>query len=988
MNSGQNKMSLFYIPASLPFAETLAGDLFARYGDTVTGMGRVTLLLPTRRAARTLREAFLRRTEGRPLLLPRMGSIGDLDAEDIALQGGAAGEDLSLPPAMPGLQRQFILSRLIEALPAHQQAGTAGNFELAGALGRLMDQVYTEDLNLAHLPEIAGAKEFAEHWNITVRFLEILSVTWPRILAERGMIDAADRRNRLIKAQADLWRHTPPSNPVIAAGSTGSIPATRELLSVVAGLPAGEVILPGLDPAITDSVWDAIDETHPQGTLKSLLADLKVPRTAVRPLTHTDKNASLRPSRTHLIHEVMRPSGTTEDWENLKDNPAIKKEYEAALSGIHRYDVKTRQDEAAVIAAIFRETLNTPGKTAALVTPDRQLARRVASLCERWGIGLDDSAGMPLSQTSIGTFLTLALDVAQRPDSVLPFLSFLRHSLNQIGAEFSDSIDRLDRDYLRGLPLSGGWKAVRSQIRSRTDAASSEILTLLQRVEDIILESRCTVPETKTVGEWCRVHIHLAECFCPSDRLWAGEDGEAAAQILSQAITYGDDLPPLNAAEYADLFKVWLKSANVRPIYGTHPRLIILGQLEARMYQADIMILSGLNEGTWPPAAPEDPFMSRPMRADFGLPPPERSIGLAAHDFVQAFHAPEVYLTRAERVDGAPTVPARWLMRLDTVLSVAGINPPSLHGTYHLSLAAAMDRPGTIVPAARPEPRPPVTARPTHLSVTQIETWLSNPYAIYARDVLKLKALKPLAQPMDAAARGTIIHKTVERWTAPGAPLTSDRFLTLAKEEIDRHDIPPGTWTFWAPRLGRIAAWLIPHETAWRQNWRPGAQEIKGTLILPCPDGRSFTLSARADRIDISPDGQSAALIDYKSAGSFAKSALADAWLPQLPLEAAILSSGGFAGWPARRIDYVGYWVIKGGSKPGEEIALTDSAVIQSAQEKAIATLTRLIDTFADENTPYYCLPRPSFVPRYDDYALLARVKEWAALDEEGNAAA
>jgi ATP-dependent helicase/nuclease subunit B len=986
MASARNKPSLFYIPAYLPFAETLANELYKEFGTDSGGLSRVTVLLPTRRAARTLREAFLRQTAGKPLLLPRMGSLGDIDADELTIRGSFSVEgEQTVPPAMPGLQRQFILSRLIGAMPG-QGADISRNVALAGALGQLMDQVYTEDLNLSHLPNIAGTREFASHWNITVTFLEILSRQWPAILAERGVIDAADRRNRLIKAQAELWRIRPPETPVIAAGSTGSIPATAELLSVITHLPQGRVILPGLDPRMDDADWQSIDETHPQGTLKTLLKKMGVGRQDVRPFPNTEKISP----RTEFIRDVMRPAETTENWQKLSESGQTNILYGEALKGVRRYDVKTRQEEADVIATIFRETLDSPGKTAALITPDRQLARRVAATCARWGIDLDDSAGTPLSETPLGAFLNLTRRIATQAFSPVGFLSLLRHDLCIIGKKYRDTLNRLDKEILRGIPRSGGWACVRSYVDQLQDTILKEdILSFIESVDFIFSDPVLSVPEKKTLAGWISGHIALTEKICPPDILWSGEQGEGAATLLAEMITYSPDLPLLTLREYEGIFDIMMRSISVRRTYGMHPRLIILGQLESRMYGADIMILSGLNEGTWPPAAPNDPFMSRPMRSDFGLPSPERSIGLSAHDFVQAFHAPEIYLTRAERIDGTPTVPARWLSRMDTVIRAAGRDPVSIRGTYHPALTAAMDRPGSITPATRPEPRPPADARPKSLSVTRIDTWLSNPYGLYAEKILHLKRLKPLEQSFDAAARGTILHKTIERWGAlPAGSATAENFITLARAEVSTLDLPLTSWTLWEPRLRRAGQWLSEQEAKWQNDWRPGPKEASGRLPITTGSGHAFTLTAIADRIDLSRDGQFAAIIDYKSAGTYTQNGLKAARHTQLPLESAILTGGGFSSIPARPAAHLGYWVVSGGSVPGKIVEVTDKADVDSAQEKALSMLTRLIDTFADPHTPYYCLPRPAFAPRYDDYALLARVKEWASLDEEGDAAA
>ena len=252
--------TLYTIPAGVPFAKALAQKLLKDTEGSPEKLAQIRILLPTRRACRVLREAFLQMSDGRPLLLPRMQPLGDIDEEELSLS--LAGEEgaaqlLALPPAISPLRRQLELARLVAARPDFKQ-GPDHALALAGALSRLMDQIYTQNLNLHDLHKIVP-DDFAEHWQITLKFLEILSEAWPLHLQQNGLMDVAERRNRLILALSRLWQENPLAFPVIAAGSTGSIPATADLLSTIAGMKSGSVILPGLDKDMDEESWAALE---------------------------------------------------------------------------------------------------------------------------------------------------------------------------------------------------------------------------------------------------------------------------------------------------------------------------------------------------------------------------------------------------------------------------------------------------------------------------------------------------------------------------------------------------------------------------------------------------------------------------------------------------------------------------------------------------------------------------------------------------------
>jgi ATP-dependent helicase/nuclease subunit B len=981
-------MRLFTIPADLPFLDALVAGLRAESGGDPLDLARATILLPTRRAARALGEAFLRASAGRALLLPRLVPVGDVDAEELALAGddAAAAGDIDIPPALPELERQLALTRLVLAWGAARGSGplTPGQAApLALALSRFLDEVETEGSDFARLAELVPA-ELAEHWQQVLQFLAILTEHWPRHLAELGGIDPATRRNLVLRAQAEAWRRQPPQGRVIAAGLTGGVAAVADLMAVVARLPQGAVVLPGLDRAIDN--WEAVadDPAHPQHLLALLLRRLEVDPALVADWPAPGL-ARDRRGRQRLLAEALLPAAESHRWRGLAGLD------QSALDGLMRLDCAGPQEEAAVIALLLREALEVPGKTAALVTPDRGLARRVTAELKRWGIEIDDSAGLPLDKTPPGLFLRLVLDLAAEDLAPLALLAALKHPLAACGRAPEACralVRRLEIAALRGPRPAPGFAGLAAVLPEGRELASF-VAALEAALAPLVAALAADAAPLETL---LRAHIAASEALAASedesgaDRLWRAEAGEHAAEFVAELLAGARHLPPMAGRDYPALFAALAARPVVRPRYGRHPRLAIWGLLEARLQQADRVILGGLNEGVWPPETESDPWLSRPMRRTFGLPPPERRIGVAAHDFVQALGAREAVMTRASRVEGTPTRPSRWLLRLDTVMKAAGLTWQPHPAGGPLAWQALLDRPNRRIAPSPPAPRPPLEARPRALSVTQIETWMRDPYAIYARRILRLKALDPIDADPGAAERGQAIHKALDEFlraypeTLPDA--AEARLLAFGRDAFGTALERPGVRAFWWPRFARIARWFIAEERERRRHIAPRASEISGRLDLAAPAG-PFTLTATADRIDRRRAG-GLVLVDYKTGLVPKPEEVSLGFAPQLPLEAAIAEAGGFPGIAAEPVAGLEYWRLTGGDPAGMLAALGEGDGLRRLIDEAVQGLLRLIAGFDDPRTPYRAQPRPERAPRYSDYVHLARVKEWSVTDEGG----
>ncbi|MFL5269244.1 MAG: double-strand break repair protein AddB, partial [Stellaceae bacterium] len=908
----------------------------------------------------------------------------------------------AVPPAIPELRRRLLLARLVLRW-GERRGGTpllpGQAAALAVSLARLLDSVATDGATFGSIYGLAP-ENFAEHWQIVLRFLEILPEAWPGILAAEGALDPADRRNRLLERQAAIWRRSPPADPVIAAGLIGGTPAMTELLSVVSSLGQGAVILPGLDRVRNDAEWCAIEEdpSHPQHLMARLLKALGLDRADIDdwppksvasavsrgfealadlPLfaaasNNTDKGP--RGQRIRVVGEALRPAATTDAWRRIPPYPA------AALEGLSRYDCASAQEEAVTIALLLRRKLETAGATAALVTPDRELARRVAAELRRWDIEIDDSAGLPLNRTPPGVFLRLVVDLAASRLAPVPLLAALKHPLAAGGlapGAFRELVRQLERAILgpRPAPGLGGLKAALGSASASLHRFADRLQACLGSFPDLL------DAEAVSLSRLAVSHIEAAERLSAtasetgSDRLWQGAAGEAAARFCHELIGAARDFPSIPGRYYPALFEALSAGGVVRPSYGRHPRLAIWGLLEARLQHADLLVLGGLNEGTWPSNADHDPWMSRQMRRRFGIASPEQAIGIAAHDFAQAIGAPEVALTRAARIDGVPTVPSRWLLRLDTVLRAAGLDA-ALGPDGAVTRAVELIDQAEYRPFPPPEPRPPLAARPRKLSVTHIETWLRDPYAIYARHILGLRALEELDADPGRAELGTAIHHALDEFIRAfprGLPDNAEaELLRIGREQFGPLLSRPGAWAFWWPRFERIAAWLVAEERAHRFKLVESLGECSGSWTFDARGG-PFTITAKADRVDRLADGR-LLLVDYKT-GSVPKAKEVEAgFSPQLPLEGAMLQHGGFPGVQGTAAA-LEYWRLSGAEPAGERspVGGCDAGALI---DQVVARVRALIDQFDDPSTPYLAVPSPRWAPRFSDYRHLERIAE------------
>ena len=1034
---------VFSIPPGAPFLPTLADALLVgrlvpgfRFDGDPLALADVTIYVPTRRAARALRGAFVDSLGGRSAILPVIRPLGEFDEDEAAFEAEASAA-IDLAPPIGAIERLLLLAPLVREwkrnLPAHVAAmfdeeivvpaSAADAIWLARDLARLMDEIETEDSDWTRLADLVTGN-LAGWWQVTLSFLGIVTDAWPNFLAERDRSNPAAHRNALIRLEAARLKRNPPAGPVIAAGSTGSIPATAELLAVVASLPNGAVVLPGLDRMLDEPSFAAIAAPgarpallgHPQYGLAKLIGKIGVLRADVEEVVAAEMPLAIRAA---LVGEALRPAETTELWAETRARFTTA-DIAEAFAEVTLVEAASERDEAVAIAVALKTAVEQPGQRAALVTGDRALARRVSAELLRFGVVADDSGGTPLTNTPAASLLRLALQAAFRPGDPVGLLSLLKHPLLGLGLERASvrhgaelielvalrggtgrpdiaSLPQLFEARLAGLSgdkrqpfwfsrlTVGGIEAAGGLLHRLTDALAP--LTAFRGLDDVDLVAltRASIAALENLGRTADGAL---------TELYAGDAGEKLAELLRGLVAASASFT-FAADEWPDVMDALIAPETVKPGQGTDRNIAIWGALEARLQSVGTLVIGGLNEGVWPRKPESDRFMSRLMKTGIDLEPPERRIGLAAHDFQMAMGAKKVVLARSARSGDAPAVPSRWLQRILTFVGKDHTAALRRRGDELLAWARTLDAGEKENFAPRPQPKPPLDVRPRHFSVTEIETLRRDPYAVYARRILGLMRLDPVIRDPGAAERGTLFHAILHLFSArvadPRAPEALEGLIAAGRACFAEAALPADVEAVWWPRFEKLATSIIEWERgrAAAVARRHAEERAEKTVV-----GQSgVTLSGYADRVDLLAGGM-ADILDYKTGSSPSKAQAHTLLAPQLALEGALLRRGAFKGLGAREPSQLAFVRLRPNGEVFEESILEYNRKPRTAAdlaEEAWARLEKLLIHYADPAAGYLSRALPFREGETDgDYDHLARVLEWSAggdTDDEGGEA-
>lgn len=945
---------LYTILPGVNFAHALATQLWAEYKEDLSALSDVQIYLPNRRSVRAMADMFLEVSDGQATLLPRLTPLGDIDEEDLLEDDPfILEEDPFLTPAIPSLERQIILTQLVMKRPDIQLNATEA-WQLAGDLARLIDRSHTEQVDLAQLENLVTG-DLATHWQKTKDFLEIITKHWPHILQAGQQSDPAARRNIIFEKKIASLRQNPPQHRVIAAGSTGSIPSTAKLLDIIARLPNGCVVLPGLDPEMDDRIWEAIDELHPYYYQKRLINLMDVDRKSIQywPPGY-EQNEKLK-----LTHQALQSQAIFDLSEAILDTEN--------LSGMEFTRADNPLHEAKIIALRLREVLDTPEKTVMVVTPDRVLAQYIQQEMLRWNIVVNDSAGRSLEETSIGSFLKLIAGFAETSCPQTHLLSLMRHEyfrLHPPAENRADDIHLLETALRANFLPPGGLTEFVTRYNS---PLLQDTLNLLQPI--------CN-KEKQYLSQWLAAHITAAENLATTptipgtDILWRYEEGESAAQLLHKLHEAAQNHPiEMNAKDYASFIGSTLSQVIVRPRYGTHPRIRILSPIEARIQQADLIILAGLNETVWPQQVTSDTWLSRPMQQEMGFGSPDRRIGQSALDFQLLFCAPNVLVTWSKKRSGVLAHPSRWLQQVFAVLE-KNKALPAFDASPYVHWAQRWDEPEKLSPQSAPAFSPPAKSRPRKLAVTKIERLKNDPYALYAEKILRMRPAELLDRQPDPRDWGNAAHKILESFFKEIGFMQPDpaaSFNDITNRVLSTYPLNTAQEKAWRGKLEAIRDWLLLTENGNTSKILP---EQTLSMKMTLSDGSPFELFGRADRLDIGQDGLE--ITDYKTGATPTKKNIKSGNAPQMPLLGLLAQKNlNNAEINLRYIKLNGKI-----ANPAKESILENPKELIAENEKF---LQELLEQYYIRNEEYQA---KILRGGHDNYWHLKRVAEWATLDE------
>ncbi len=1063
---GRNPARVFTIPPGAPFLNTLATSLCRgqldenfRYDENdPLSLADVTIFVPTRRAARVLRSEFVELLGGRSAILPVIRPLGETD-DDSGYFDLVAPEEMDLALPISGTARLLELGRLILAwrnrlpkvvLDIHSQsplvapASPADAIWLARSLAELIDSIDTEERSWEDLGKL-NTGEHALWWQLTAEFLAIASAFWPARLDELRRSSPAKHQAAILRAEARRISGRAHKGPVIVAGSTGSVPAAADLIATISKLPNGTIVLPGLDLSMTTDQWAMIGEeavagriepvgrSHPQFGLFRLLQKLGMTREDVAVVGEVADDLAFRAA---AISQALVPAKATDHWKAWRDavDPALLAK---AFADVCLIESSNEREEAVAIAIALRLALEQPGAAggearAALITPDRALARRVMAELARFGVVADDSAGSPLSGTLQGTLIQLLLEATLRPGDPVAIVSLMKHPLLRLGLpapELQSAVEALEVLALRGgigdLDIGALEPVLETQLarqledrhtpqwrQSLPEDSAEKARDLARRlaraVEPLVPVLVRRRPDGRgltsklTLDDWAERTGRALEALCLDEggdlaSLWSGEAGERLAGLLSEVMET-DGQMEADGPQWIDIVMALTTGESVKPRSLSHPRVFIFGTLEARLQSVDTMILGGLNEGSWPSQTVNNPFLSRTMKTDMGLEPPERRIGQLAHDFEMACGTRHLILSRSLRKGSTPTVASRWLQRLLALGGKRFADELKERGEHYRAWASAIDVGENQPGAKRPAPKPPADTQPTKYSFSEVGRLRRDPYSIYARRILKLDPLDPFNRDPGASERGTLYHAIIDRYTREGhkagSPAARDAMRRITEELFDAEQLPPHIDRVWRPRFIEVARAFLDWEEKRAPDIRSTATEVGAGFEV---EAAGIRVTGIADRIDLRGSGE-ADLVDYKTGLSPSVSQARALLDPQLALEAAALKAGAFRDMGAQQPGDLIYVRLRPGDRFRAEKVNNEGAsatakrqpksALDLAQE-SLDQLTRFVVTLRSGQAGFASRLVPMMQSDFGgEYDHLARVAEWSTADDEGEAEA
>ncbi len=910
------KKNIYNIAATKDFHAFLAEKYANEFIDNPLGLSDVLFLVPSRRAVGSLRNAFLQVFNLRPMILPQIKAVSDFDEDELLLKI----DDFA--NVMPAIDKDERLFNFIKLIMTKNNVNLPQAYYLSIELASFLDEANNLGVDLANLENIV-ADDYAEHVKDMLSFLRIITKSWPNILCEYGKIDASERQSQILALAAKNMNNS--KQKIVVAGVSAPFVCIKEFLRT---LDNADIYFYGVDMVLPAPDWDVINETHPSFENKMMMEHLGVKR--------SDMINVFEPSKKEeFVSELMRPAITSEKWQN------INQDLITCFNDFNVIEAENMAQEALIIALIIKKHLD-ENKDVALVSPDRGLSRRVCAELKRFDIEVDDTAGRPLSSTPLGAFMRLILLNVINDCDVVSFLSLIKHPY------FADK--SFVKEYEK--------KVLRKKQKDE------ELSMMANAIKD-----KLVLPQRASLKEMMSEHIKLCQAFC--EKLFVKEEGRVATQLFSEILEKSELIDAIDVAEYQEYFESVLSGAMVRNTYAAHPKVKILGPIEARFNKYDVTIIGACVEGVWPLAANANPWLSESMKKQLGLKTHSYNVGIYSFDFAASLLSKKVYVTHSLKSGGAPQVKSRFLLKLEALGKLLGYKDEKKEEWIYKKVAQIINQPTNNINIEPPAPKPPLYARPQEISASQIEVLIKDPYQIFAKKILGLYMLDDLKQEPDIKDYGTIIHKILEifykKYPTVFPQNAKEELLAIGQEVFEQNKLSQELLIFWQEKLNKIVDWLVEVENKYCVDVSKRYSEISASINLA-----NFVVKAKADRIDVLTNGQ-INIVDYKTGQIKSKSQIYSGYAPQLPAEGII-----FEDHLKTDVANLIYWQL------GKKQALYNDN-LEELFLKAKEQLLALISAYGDEDMPYHSYVDANNMPKFSDYEHLSRFKEWAVkgdLDE------
>ena len=929
--------SVFHLPPRSDFTKHFVEGLLSRFepGVLVSNpelLGRLKILTSNKTLTKQIEEKL--QSHGF-IILPDIVQLNDLSDffYDAPIKKIEEDKDRSHFQVISSLERLLLLENLIKEAQEEEfsEITKVSSFDLAKSLESLIDELNTNNVSVKDLTKITG-EELSQHLQLNLLLMRRVVLRYKKELMQRELIDKSSKYILDVNNLINHWKLEPYCMPLLIVGSTGSQKATAKLMQAISKLPQGLVVLPGLDSYLTDRSWTALTPDHPQYGFLSL--------SKTWGLTNTHHNEIIKSpcwykavsfdssmdTRSHFFSLLMRPAPVTDEWRS--EGKSILDNLNLALDDISLIEAENSRLEAAAICVSIKEAVS-EGSTVALISPSKQIARRVTAELKRWKMVPNNSLGISLAATESGIFLrqgALVLTSDFELNNVIALLKnrncggeYLQHSLNIVKLQRAPQ-----QPTMSFLDLEGNeWLNAQDEEFIKWYNWLLKLFKDLRVVLEIgFLSTTVTLHKrfSQSLINGFSTEKGGLESFNDQMSCWKTDPGIQILALLNQLSNLSKKNGKYEFWGYRQILEDLLSETNFIPVSDRlNSSVFIWGTLESRTQHADIFILSGLNEGVWPGYYKDDPWLNRSMRSAIGVDLLERKIGLSAHDFQQAAMTKKLILTRSKRENNLPTVSSRWLLRFENLLVGLGedgikyLTNIKSRGEAFLKLARefyssdllTMGLPREVKSrAVRPAPIPPLITRPNRLSVTEIQTLIKNPYSVYAKRILNLRKIENFQHTSDPRNKGNLVHTTMEKFIGEHINELPDfnKSCELLKEKfnliLESALVPIEVKSLWKAQFETRTNSIVHSETQRRLVGIPVALEVYGKYKINLKTGGFFLITAKVDRVDKGADGF--IIYDYKT-GQISRRELENN-SPQLDIEALMLENGSFEEIPKGKV--------------------------------------------------------------------------------------